>query len=48
MQAASVQEKLAILGVTPMSMTPEQFDAHIKDEIASNGLLVKAAGIKPE
>ena len=48
MQAGSVQEKLAILGVTPMSMTPEQFDAHIKDEIASNGLLVKAAGIKPE
>src|ERR1700704_5913154 len=48
MQAASVQEKLAILGVTPMSMTPEQFDAHIKDEIAPNGLLVKAAGIKPE
>ena len=48
MQAASVQEKLAILGVTPMSMTPEEFDAHIKDEIASNGLLVKAAGIKPE
>ena len=48
MQARSVQEKLAILGVTPMSMTPEQFDAHIKDEIASNGLLVKAAGIKPE
>jgi tripartite-type tricarboxylate transporter receptor subunit TctC len=48
MQAASVQEKLAILGVTPMSMTPEQFDAHIKDEIASNGLLVRAAGIKPE
>jgi tripartite-type tricarboxylate transporter receptor subunit TctC len=47
-QTASVQEKLAILGVTPMSMTPEQFDAHIKDEVASNGLLVKAAGIKPE
>jgi tripartite-type tricarboxylate transporter receptor subunit TctC len=47
-QTASVQEKLAILGVAPMSMTPEQFDAHIKDELASNGLLVKAAGIKPE
>jgi tripartite-type tricarboxylate transporter receptor subunit TctC len=48
LRTASVQEKLAILGVKPMSMTPEQFDAHIKDEVASNGLLVKAAGIKPE
>ena len=48
MQSASVQEKLAILGVTPMPMTPEQLDALVKNEIASNGLLVKAAGIKAE
>jgi tripartite-type tricarboxylate transporter receptor subunit TctC len=31
-----------------MLMTPEQFDARIKDEIASNASLVKTAGLKPE
>jgi len=45
---ASVQEKLAILSVVPMPMTSQQLDARIRDEVASNGLLVKAAGIKPE
>jgi tripartite-type tricarboxylate transporter receptor subunit TctC len=45
---ANVQEKFAILGVAPMSMTPEELDAHVKDEVASTGLLVKAAGIKAE
>jgi tripartite-type tricarboxylate transporter receptor subunit TctC len=48
MQTMSLREKLSILGVVPMPMTPEQFDKHINDEIASNALLVKAAGIKPE
>jgi tripartite-type tricarboxylate transporter receptor subunit TctC len=45
---AAVREKFALLGVAPMPMTPEAFDLFIKDEIASNQALVKAAGIKPE
>jgi hypothetical protein len=32
----------------PMPMTPEQFDARIRDEIAANAVLVRAAGIRPE
>jgi tripartite-type tricarboxylate transporter receptor subunit TctC len=48
MQTASVRDKLAILGVVPMPMTPEQFDARIRDEIAANAVLVRAAGIRPE
>ena len=48
LQTTNVREKLAILSVAPMQMAPEQMDRFIKDEIASNGLLVKAAGIKPE
>jgi tripartite-type tricarboxylate transporter receptor subunit TctC len=44
----NVREKLVILGVAPMQMAPEQMDRFIKDEIALNGVLVKAAGIKPE
>jgi tripartite-type tricarboxylate transporter receptor subunit TctC len=48
MQTASVRDKLAILGVVPMPMTPEQFDVRIRDEIAANAVLVRAAGIRPE
>ena len=36
------------LGVAPMPVAPEQFDAVVKDEIAANALLVKAAGIRPD
>jgi tripartite-type tricarboxylate transporter receptor subunit TctC len=48
MRSPHVAEKLATLGVAPMPMTPEQFDTVVKDEIASNALLVKAAGIRPD
>jgi tripartite-type tricarboxylate transporter receptor subunit TctC len=48
LRATNVQERLAMLGVAPMAVTPEQFDAQIKDEIVSSAALVKAAGIKPE
>jgi tripartite-type tricarboxylate transporter receptor subunit TctC len=48
MHTPNVREKLALLGVVPMSMTPEQFDARVRDEIASNAMLVRAAGIRPE
>jgi tripartite-type tricarboxylate transporter receptor subunit TctC len=48
MRSPNVAEKLATLGVAPMPMAPEQFDALVKDEIASNALLVKAAGIRAD
>jgi tripartite-type tricarboxylate transporter receptor subunit TctC len=43
----ATQEKLAKTGVTPMIMTPAEFDARIRAEIAANGAIAKAAGIKP-
>jgi tripartite-type tricarboxylate transporter receptor subunit TctC len=48
MQSMNVRDKLAALGVVPMLMTPEQFDAHIKDEVVTNAGLVRAAGIRAE
>ena len=48
MRSANVRDKLAVLGVVPMPMTAEEFGAHVRDEIASNAALVRAAGIRPE
>jgi tripartite-type tricarboxylate transporter receptor subunit TctC len=48
MRSPNVAEKLATLGVAPMPMAPEQFDALVRDEITSNALLVKAAGIRAD
>ena len=48
LQAPKVREKLATLGLDPMVMTPNEFDAHVQKEIAVNAALVKAAGIKPD
>lgn len=42
-----VQQHLTKLGAEPMPKTPTEFDAYIRAEIASNGAVVKAAGIKP-
>jgi tripartite-type tricarboxylate transporter receptor subunit TctC len=41
----AVQEKLAAQGVEPMPLSPQEFDAMIAKEIASNVKLVKAAGL---
>ncbi|MCX7893601.1 MAG: tripartite tricarboxylate transporter substrate binding protein [Burkholderiales bacterium] len=41
-----VKERYAKLGAEPMPMTPEQFDAYIRDEMAANEKLIRAAGIK--
>ncbi len=41
-----VRERLTKLGAEAMPMTSEQFDAYIRDEMASNEKLIKAAGIK--
>jgi tripartite-type tricarboxylate transporter receptor subunit TctC len=48
LQAPEVRERLASLGAEPMPMSPEQFDALITEEMASNAVIIKAAGIKPE
>ena len=44
-QSPEIRERLSRLGAEPMLMTPEQFDAHVKDELRMNAPLVKAAGI---
>src|SRR5262245_17814904 len=46
LDAPHVQEKLTTLGVEPMAMTPAEFDARVKAEIAANAALIKAAGSK--
>ena len=42
-----LRERLTGLDVTPMPMTPAEFDALIKREIAANAVLARAAGLKP-
>ena len=48
LKTADVRERLAKLGAEPFTMSPEQFDAYIKEELAQNAELIKAAGIKAE
>jgi tripartite-type tricarboxylate transporter receptor subunit TctC len=40
-----VKERFVQLGADAWTMSPEQFDAYIKAEVASNAALVKAAGL---
>jgi len=47
-QTPGVAEKLAKLGVQPMSMSTEQFDKFVKDELKINAELAKAAGLFPQ
>lgn len=47
LQAPDVRARLAELGAEPMSMSPEQFDAMLRDGSASDAEILKAAGIKP-
>ena len=42
-----VKERFAALGADAWTLSPEQFDRYIKDEIKSNAVLVKAAGLSP-
>jgi tripartite-type tricarboxylate transporter receptor subunit TctC len=45
---AEVRERLAKLGNDTMSMTPQEFSAFVRKEIADYARIVKAAGIKPQ
>ncbi len=42
-----IHEKIVRLGAEPMPMSPEAFDAYVRNEIAALALVVKAAGITP-
>jgi tripartite-type tricarboxylate transporter receptor subunit TctC len=42
-----VGDNLRKLGAAPMAMTPAEFDAYVKAEIATIAKVVKAAGIQP-
>ena len=41
-----MREKLAALGVETMAMTPAEFDAYVRGDLARYGAFVKAAGLK--
>ena len=46
LQSLQLVERFRTLGANPMPMTPAEFDAYIKAELASIAEIVKAAGIK--
>ena len=46
-QAPATLERLAKTGVAPLILTPAEFAARIRAEIADNIAVAKAAGIKP-
>ena len=48
LQSPKVRDRLLSLGVDPMVMTPAEFDAHVRKELALNAALVQAIGIKAE
>ncbi|HZQ72480.1 MAG TPA: tripartite tricarboxylate transporter substrate binding protein [Burkholderiales bacterium] len=43
--APEARERLLRLGAEPMSATPEQFDAYIREELKLNAVLAKQAGL---
>jgi tripartite-type tricarboxylate transporter receptor subunit TctC len=46
--SAEVKKRFAELGAEAMPLTPERFDASIKEELAANKTIVAAAGLKPQ
>jgi tripartite-type tricarboxylate transporter receptor subunit TctC len=36
------------MGLEPMVMTPTEFDAYVREEVALNAALVQRIGMKPE
>jgi len=43
-----IAEKIRTLGGEPAPMSPAEFDAFVRKEIAINAEIVKASGFKPE
>jgi tripartite-type tricarboxylate transporter receptor subunit TctC len=48
LNSPEVREKLTRIGAEPMDYAPEAFNVYIRDEIAANAALVKAAGIRAQ
>ncbi|WP_337178892.1 tripartite tricarboxylate transporter substrate binding protein [Hydrogenophaga borbori] len=48
LQSAEVRERFNKLGADAWTLTPEAFDKYIREEIAANEELVRAAGLKPQ
>jgi tripartite-type tricarboxylate transporter receptor subunit TctC len=48
LQSPEMAARMKTIGAEPMPMSPEEFDAYIREEIELNAKLVKAAGIKPQ
>jgi tripartite-type tricarboxylate transporter receptor subunit TctC len=46
LQEPNVKQKVAALGIDPLVMTPSEFGAYVKDDVAMNAALVKAVGVK--
>jgi tripartite-type tricarboxylate transporter receptor subunit TctC len=46
LQAPAVKERLATLGIEPMPLTAAQFDAQVKNEIATYAAFAKKAGLQ--
>jgi tripartite-type tricarboxylate transporter receptor subunit TctC len=46
LQSTVTQQRLSQLAVDPMPMSPTEFDRHVRNEIASNEAVIKAAGVK--
>lgn len=45
-QLPEMRERFAQIGIEPLVMTPEQFDASMRKEFATMGPIMKAAGVK--
>ena len=48
LQAADMKERLATLGSEPMAMSPEQFDAFLREEFTVLGEVMRASGVKAQ
>lgn len=48
LQEPKVRDKLAALGVEPMTMSAGEFNAYVAKEIGASAALVKAAGLTPQ
>ena len=48
LQAPKVRERMSMMAVDPLVMTPNEFDAYVEKEIALNAALVQKIGIKSD
>ncbi|UUX94582.1 tripartite tricarboxylate transporter substrate binding protein [Aquabacterium sp. J223] len=48
LQLPEVRERWSRLGAEPMALSPEAFDQHVREELATMAALVKTAGIRAE